>query len=40
MDASSKKQEIDEAIVKVEVGTEKKSHKYTEKEKKIILLEV
>ncbi len=27
--------EIDEAIVKVEVGTEKKSHKYTEKEKKM-----
>ncbi len=27
--------EIDEAVVKVEVGTEKKSHKYTEKEKKM-----
>ncbi len=27
--------EIDEAIVKVEIGTEKKSHKYTEKEKKM-----
>ena len=27
--------EIDEAIVKVEVGTEKKSHKYTERDKKI-----
>ena len=27
--------EIDEAIVKVEVGAEKKSHKYTEKEKKM-----
>ena len=27
--------EIDEAIVKVEVGTEKKSHKYTEKEKRM-----
>lgn len=27
--------EVDEAIVKVEVGTEKKSHKYTEKEKKM-----
>ena len=27
--------DIDEAIVKVEVGTEKKSHKYTEKEKKM-----
>ncbi len=28
--------EIDEAIVKVEVGTEKKSHKYTEKDKKMV----
>lgn len=27
--------EIDEAVVKVEVGTEKKSHKYTEKDKKM-----
>ena len=27
--------DIDEAIVKVEVGTEKKSHKYTEKDKKM-----
>ncbi len=27
--------EIDEAIIKVEVGTEKKSHKYTETEKKM-----